>query len=116
MPGAGCWDPCLAMVFVERDAIRTHFGLAGADCSRTLWWPLRGLGGRLAVVVPTRLHARLNDVKRAAATPAPAQETPDLSDDERAARLTLLAQRLRDPDGLDREALAQIEQLAAHEQ
>jgi hypothetical protein len=37
-------------------------------------------------------------------------------DEERAARLKLLAQRLRDPDSLDRDTLAQIEHLTAVEQ
>jgi hypothetical protein len=54
-------------------------------------------------------------MKDIAASPAPAPETPALSADERAARLKLLAQRLRDPDGLDRHTLAQIEQLTANE-
>jgi hypothetical protein len=36
---------------------------------------------------------------------------PALTDQERARRLRLLAERLRSPDGLDRATLAQIEQL-----
>jgi hypothetical protein len=36
---------------------------------------------------------------------------PALTDEERARRLRLLAERLRSPDGLDRGTLAQIEQL-----
>ena len=43
-------------------------------------------------------------------------EKPELSDDERAKRLALLAERLRSPDGLDHDTLAQIEQLTAAEQ
>jgi hypothetical protein len=49
------------------------------------------------------------------ASSAPAPEKPALAADERAARLKLLAQRLREPDGLDRETLAQIEHLTANE-
>ncbi len=38
-----------------------------------------------------------------------------MSDEERAARLERLIERLFDPDGLDREALARIEQLDGYE-
>jgi hypothetical protein len=55
-------------------------------------------------------------MKDAAATPVPAPEKPALAEDERAARLRRLAQRLRDPDGLDRETLSQVERLTAPEQ
>jgi len=41
----------------------------------------------------------------------PTVEQPALADDERAARLAALAERLRSPDGLDRDALERIEQL-----
>jgi hypothetical protein len=54
-------------------------------------------------------------MKDVASSPAPAPEKPALAADERAARLKLLAQRLRDPDGLDRETLAQVEHLTANE-
>jgi hypothetical protein len=54
---------------------------------------------------------RLNAVKRAAPNTIPTAETPALTDEERARRLRLLAERLRSPDGLDRGTLAQIEQL-----
>lgn len=43
-------------------------------------------------------------------------EKPKLTDAERAERLKLLAERISDPDGLDREALAQVEQLNDDEQ
>lgn len=46
----------------------------------------------------------------------PTAEKPELSDKDRAERLALLAARLRDPDGLDHDTLAQIEQLTAAEQ
>lgn len=46
----------------------------------------------------------------------PTAEKPALSDAERAERLKLLAERLRNPDGLDHEALAQVEQLSGNEQ
>jgi len=55
------------------------------------------LGGTLAGV-------ELSDPSR-----GPSAEKPPLSDEERAGRLQLLAERLRSPDGLDRELLAQIE-------
>jgi hypothetical protein len=61
------------------------------------------------------MHARLDFVKDVARSTAPAPEQPALAADERATRLTLLAQRLRDPDGLDRETLAQIEHLTAND-
>jgi len=50
-------------------------------------------------------------VKPAAPITIPTAETPALTDEERARRLRLLAERLRSPDGLDRDTLAQIEQL-----
>jgi len=62
------------------------------------------------------VRARLKRMKDAAASPIPGPEKPALAEDERAARLQLLAQRLRDPDGLDRDTLSQIERLTAHEQ
>ncbi|MGI8729661.1 MAG: hypothetical protein ACR2LK_06655 [Solirubrobacteraceae bacterium] len=46
----------------------------------------------------------------------PTAERPALIDQDRAERLGLLAQRLRDPDGLDRDTLARIEQLTGAEQ
>jgi hypothetical protein len=62
------------------------------------------------------VRATLERVKDAAATPVPAPEKPALAADERAERLRRLAQRLRDPDGLDRDTLSQVERLTAHEQ
>jgi hypothetical protein len=56
-------------------------------------------------------RATLNAVKPAAPNPIPTAETPALTDEERVRRLRLLAERLRNPDGLDRGTLAQIEQL-----
>jgi len=55
-------------------------------------------------------------MKDGATTPVPAPEKPALAADERAARLRRLAQRLRDPDGHDRDTLSQVERLTAHEQ
>ncbi len=46
----------------------------------------------------------------------PSAEKPALSDAERAERLRLLAERLRDPEGLDHEALAQVERLSEEPQ
>jgi hypothetical protein len=54
-------------------------------------------------------------VKNSPAIPLTA-EKPALSDKERAARLARLAERLRSPDGLDRDTLAHIEQLTGDEQ
>jgi hypothetical protein len=42
-------------------------------------------------------------------------EKPLLDDEQRVARLALLAQRLRDPDGLDRDALERVEHLPGDE-
>jgi len=42
-------------------------------------------------------------------------ERPALADDERAARLASLAERLRSPDGLDRATLERVEQLPGDE-
>src|SRR5206468_4552504 len=56
-------------------------------------------------------RATLNAVKPAAPNPIPTAETPALTDEERVRRLRLLAERLRNPDGLDRGTLARIEQL-----
>lgn len=46
----------------------------------------------------------------------PTAEKPALSDAERAERLKLLAERLRNSEGLDHEALKQVEQLKGNEQ
>ena len=64
---------------------------------------------------PTGRRATLERMRDVVASSAPAPEKPALAADERAARLKLLAQRLREPDGLDRETLAQIEHLTANE-
>lgn len=42
----------------------------------------------------------------------PTAEKPTLTDDKRVERLHRLAERLRNPDGLDHETLAQIEELS----
>ena len=54
-------------------------------------------------------------MKRSEPPTIPTVEPPALADDERAARLASLAERLRSPDGLDREALERIEQLRGDE-
>jgi len=46
----------------------------------------------------------------------PTAEKPTLTDQDRAERLAPLAERLRSPEGLDRDTLAQIEQLTGTEQ
>jgi hypothetical protein len=58
----------------------------------------------------------VDGVRRAAPTTIATPEKPALPDEQRAARLALLAERLRSPDGLDRDTLAQIEQLTSDEQ
>jgi hypothetical protein len=54
-------------------------------------------------------------VKHSALSTIPTPEKPALSDEQRAERLRLLAERLRRPDGLDRETLKHIEQLTGAE-
>jgi hypothetical protein len=50
-------------------------------------------------------------VKSSGPTTTPTAEKPALDDQERAKRLALLAERLRDPDGLDHDTLARVEHL-----
>ena len=50
-------------------------------------------------------------MKRSTQAATATAEKPALSDEQRAARLELLAERLLSPDGLDRDTLARIEQL-----
>jgi hypothetical protein len=50
-------------------------------------------------------------VKHSALSTIPTPEKPALSDEQRAERLRLLAERLRSPDGLDRDTLKHVEQL-----
>jgi hypothetical protein len=50
-------------------------------------------------------------VKHSVLSTTPTAEQPTLSQQERAERLRSLAERLRSPDGLDRDTLASIEQL-----
>jgi hypothetical protein len=46
----------------------------------------------------------------------PISDKPELSDQEREARLRQLADRLLSPEGLDRETLAGIEQLTGQDE
>lgn len=64
-----------------------------------------------------RLVARYAEdrMKRSGSTTAATAEKPVLDDEPRVARLALLAERLRSPDGLDRDALERIEQLPGDE-
>jgi hypothetical protein len=50
-------------------------------------------------------------MKRASASTFPTAEKPLLTDEQRAERLRLLAERLGSPEGLDRYTLERIEQL-----
>jgi hypothetical protein len=54
-------------------------------------------------------------MKSSAASTTPTAEKPALTDEQRAARLKLLAERLVSSDGLDRDTLARIEQLSGEE-
>lgn len=73
---------------------------------------------RWAGVASSRSHVpgTLFVVEPAVPSTTPTAEKPALSHAERAERLKALAERLRDPDGLDHEALKQVEQLKANEQ
>lgn len=55
-------------------------------------------------------------MERSVESTTPTAETPTLSTEQRAERLRRLAERLRSPDGLDHDALAQIEELSGDEQ
>jgi hypothetical protein len=50
-------------------------------------------------------------MKRSSASTFPTAEKPLLTDEQRAERLRLLAERLGSPEGLDRDTLERIEQL-----
>jgi hypothetical protein len=54
-------------------------------------------------------------MKRSGSTTAATAEKPALDDKQRVERLALLAERLRSPDGLDRDTLERIEQLPGDE-
>jgi hypothetical protein len=54
-------------------------------------------------------------VKHSVLSTTPTAEKPALSDEQRAERLRLLAERLHSPDGLDRDTLEHIEQLTGAE-
>lgn len=54
-------------------------------------------------------------MKRSGSTTAVTVEAPPLDEAQRVARLAQLAERLRRPEGLDRDALQRIEQLHADE-
>lgn len=71
------------------------------------------LGTGALSILTGGVHATLERMKDAAASPVPLPGKPAFAEDERAARLQLLAQRLRDPNGLDRDTLSQIERLTA---
>jgi hypothetical protein len=54
-------------------------------------------------------------MERSQSSTAATAEKPVLEDEQRLARLALLAERLRSPDGLDRGTLERIEQLHGDE-
>ncbi len=55
-------------------------------------------------------------MKSSAASTTPTAGKPVLTDEQRAARLKLLTERLLSPDGLDRDTLARIEHLTGEQQ
>ncbi len=54
-------------------------------------------------------------MKHSVLSTTPTAEKPALTDEQRAERLRLLAERLRKSDGLDRDTLEHIEQLTGTE-
>ncbi|HEY7935120.1 MAG TPA: hypothetical protein VID48_14980 [Solirubrobacteraceae bacterium] len=54
-------------------------------------------------------------MKHSVLSTTPTAEKPALSDEERAERLRRLAERMFNPDGLDRDTLEHIEQLTDNE-
>ncbi|HEX2708419.1 MAG TPA: hypothetical protein VHM66_10480 [Solirubrobacterales bacterium] len=54
-------------------------------------------------------------MKHSVLSTTPTAEKPALSDEQRAERLRLLAERLRRPDGFDRDTLKHIEKLTGAE-
>jgi hypothetical protein len=62
------------------------------------------------------VRATLERMKSSVASTTPTAEKPALTDEQRAARLKLLAERLVSSDGLDRDTLVRIEQLTGEEQ
>ena len=78
----------------------------------TAGWPTTGR----RAACRSRTGATLFAVDPSVPSTTPTAEKPALSDAERAERLQLLAERLRNPDGLDHEVLAQVEQLNGDEQ
>lgn len=54
-------------------------------------------------------------MKHSVLSTIPTPEKPALTDEQRTERLRLLTERLRNPDGLDRDTLKHIEQLTGAE-
>lgn len=82
--------------------VRTSTAAVSAGGRQRAVSPLEDPGGR----------GTLLPVDPSVSDTTPTAEKPALSDAERAERLKLLAERLRDPEGLDHDALAQVEQLS----
>lgn len=72
-------------------------------------------GQRWKATWPSVIHATLGGVERSVQRTTQIGEQPVLADEERAARGRRVAERLRRPDGLDRDALARIEKLTSDE-
>ena len=83
------------------------------------WWrpsPERAWRGRTPARiaddrVPVAFRRYPGVVKHSVLSTTPTAEKPALSDEQRAKRLRLLAERVLRPDGLDRDTLEHIEQL-----
>jgi hypothetical protein len=68
-----------------------------------------------SVVVASQGRATLGGVERSVESTTTTAEKPALTDEQRAQRLRRPAERLGSPDGLDHDALAQIEELSGDE-
>ena len=79
--------------------------------------PTRKPGGLSVKVLAPVALGRYPEVtvKHSVLSTTPTAEKPALSDEQRAERLRLLAERLRRPDGFDRDTLRHIEKLTGAE-
>jgi len=85
---------------------------SGGQCAPL--YQRRGQSARVARCVTRRRYP--GAVERSVPRTTLTAEKLPLSDEQRAERLQRLAARLRSPDGLDHDALAQIEELSSDEQ
>jgi hypothetical protein len=73
------------------------------------------LPGQPAIQFSSRSRAILGRMKHSVILTTPTAETPALSDEERLQRRRRFIERVFSPDGLDRDTLTHIEQLAGEE-